>query len=158
MTDEEFNEKCLTEQTIVREAGVKVVKSDRDRDALFKGAIANSDYFFKGVETISKSNAPYLVFILGFFAMEHRANALALISDNYKLESHICAQIYLSRIVGRKDLAQLLSKAWNLRIGYNYRMDLSVGGDVKDVENFIGKILKPFIVEIDKLIKDKKQS
>ena len=62
MTDKEFNEKCLTEQTIVREAGVKAVKSDRDRDALFKGAIANSDYFFKGVETISKSNTPYLVF------------------------------------------------------------------------------------------------
>ena len=35
-------------------------------------------------------------------------------------------------------------------------MDLSVEGDVKDVENFIEKILKPFIVEIDKLIKEKK--
>jgi len=88
--------------------------------------------------------------------MEHRANALSLISDYYKIENHICAQIYLSRIVGRRDLAQLLSKASAIRIAYNYRMDLSVDGDVKDVENFMVKILNPFITEISKLIEEQK--
>jgi len=57
----------LNEQTISRPAGVKIIQSDRERDTQFKGAIANSDYFFKGAETVAKSDTPYLAFILGFF-------------------------------------------------------------------------------------------
>lgn len=158
MTNEEFNKKCLEEQQITIKAGVKIIESDRDRDALFTGAINNSDYFLKGTETIANSDTPYLAFILGFFAMEHRAYALALKTDNYKIENHFCAQIYLSRIIGRKDLAKYLSAAWNSRIGYNYRMDLSTQSDVEDVNVFMEKTLRPFISEIDKLIEKEGRS
>ena len=155
MTNKEFNEKCLKDRTVQKPAAVKIVGSDRDRDFLFKRALDNSDYFLKGTKVIAKSDAPYLAFILGFFAMEHRAYAVALLYNSYQIEDHICAQIYFSRVLGRKDLSKLLSDAWNARIGYNYRMDLSIEGDIKDVENFMEKILKLFIAEIDKLIAEK---
>lgn len=64
-------------------------------------------------------------------------------------------QIYLSRVIKRKDLAKLLTDAYKLRITYNYRMDMKASSDVNDVEKFMNEILKPFISEIDKLIKEK---
>ena len=152
MNDKKFEDECLKDKEIVRKAGVKLIEDDRTRDILFKGSLGNSDYFLKGAEIISKSEVPYLSITLGFFSMEQRANALALISDNYQILNHECVQIYLSKIFGRKDLAKLLSDAWNLRLTYNYRMDLKTKSDINDVDNFMNKLLKPFILEVDKII------
>lgn len=158
MEDQKFTEDCLKEKTVTREPGVIIISDTRKRDSLFKGALGNSDYFLKGAEITSETDVPYLAITLGFFAMEQRTRALALISNFYEIKNHICAQIFLSKIIKRKDLAKQLSKAWELRLAYNYRMDLNVISDTKEVEVFMTKILNPFILEIDDLIEKEKNN
>lgn len=83
MKNEKFEMECLKDKEVVKQAGVKIIVQDAARDTLLKGALDNSDYFLRGTELIVGSEVPYLALTLGFFAMEHRANALALKRNNY---------------------------------------------------------------------------
>jgi len=150
--DKEFIKKCLEDREIKRPACVGLFKIDRDRDVFVKKSIRNSTYFLEGTEIISKSKVPYLTFIFAHSAMEQRAYALAADFHNYKIEDHICATLYLSKILKKKELVNLLRDAWDTRKEYNYRMDLKSQSDPDVVGKFMKNVLNPYIEEVDKLI------
>lgn len=71
----------------------------------------------------------------------------------YKVESHICTQIGLSKITGRKDLAKKLSDIFTLRQSIGYRMTLGQGKENADMaEKTINETVISFIEEIDRMI------
>ena len=87
--------------------------------------------------------------------MEHKVNEI-LALNGYKVESHICTQICLSRVLGYKDLAKKLSLVFNLRQAAGYRMFLKHGeAEKENVKKIMNEIVLPFIEDIDKLIKNK---
>ena len=96
-----------------------------------------------------------LAILVGYFAMEHKANQL-LVLEGYKIESHICTQMALSRILDRKDLARTISKIFDLRQNINYRLFLERNETERtNAEHITQSEIIPFIAEIDNLI-DKK--
>jgi hypothetical protein len=86
--------------------------------------------------------------------MEHKGNQL-LALHGYKVESHICTQIGLSRIVGRKDLAKKLSDIFTLRQSVGYRMTLKQSEESrKEAEKTVNETIIPFFEDINKLISE----
>jgi len=148
---EEFENECLKEKQITKQPGAVPIKEERERELRFKGFKSNSDYFLEGAKLVLETNAPYLAMVLGFFAMEHMINAL-IAKKGYLIKNHECAQMYLSKYLDRKDLAQNLSKAYNMRIAYNYRFNLKENPDKTEAERFVNEVVVPFIEEIDKLM------
>ena len=76
----------------------------------------------------------------------------------YNIESHICTQMGLSRIVGRKDLAKRLSEIFTLRQNIGYRMYLKPQSeeDKNTSEKTINETVIPYFEEIDKLVNEVK--
>src|SRR3989344_1567013 len=112
--DKEFEEKCLNRRTITVEPAVSRIEDDRTMQHLSKQHKNNSEYFLEGAKNLLNSPTPLLAVIIGHFAMEHKGNQL-LALHGYKAESHICTQIGLSRIAGKKSLAKKLSDVFALR-------------------------------------------
>lgn len=74
-----------------------------------------------------------------------------------KVTSHICAIKGLSRIIGRKDLAAVLSKAYDNRLEVNYLGNIKTADiDRIRAKKFIDDTTKPFIAEVDELILEMK--
>ena len=113
----------------------------------------NAEYLLRSAQNLLKSDTPNTAVADGFFAMEHKANALIAL-HGYSIKNHECTPIALSRVLERKDLAQELSEASKLRIVYNYRLDLKSKNE-KEVKDFIEKTVIYFIKEIDVLITKK---
>ena len=112
--------------------------------------LSNSDYFMKGAEEIIETKTPSLIFIIGFYAMEHRANAL-IAKHGFEVKDHKCSEIFLSGL-GYKSLAGSLSKAQFQRLNhYNLNLDET---DNKRAKEFFINTIKPFINQIDILIKE----
>ena len=143
--DKKFKEECLDKGNVV------VLKSKLEAKKKFDIHNNNSAYFLKSARNLLKSDTPNIAVALGFFAIEHKANALISL-HGYDIKSHECTPIFLSRILNRKDLARMFSKAFDLRISYNYKLDLK-SKDIDEVRDFIEKDVVLFIEEIDKLIK-----
>ncbi len=102
-----------------------------------------------------QSKTPLLAILLGYFAMEHKANQLIAL-QGYKVESHICTQLAISRIVGRKDLAQKLSTVFNERQDIGYRLFYRENKNEHTyAKEFVEKQILHFVSEVDKLIKEK---
>ncbi len=146
-----FTEECLKEREIVQKAGAAPITTQLDRGNTGKNAMSNAHYFLEGAKQIAGGATPYLVFTLGFFAMEHAANALIAL-NGYKITDHKCAQLFLSKALGREDLAKALSKAYHERITFNYRCNLSGYTDKTEAEDFLKNEVVPFIDEITKLL------
>jgi len=151
--DKEFEDKCLNERTVTIKPTVVMIKRPELIAPIANQHKNNSDYFLEGSQNLLKSNTPLLAILMGYFAMEHKANQL-LALNGYKMESHICTQIALSRILGRKDLARKISEVFELRQNVGYRMFLKHNEEeMKNSEKVINGIVIHFIVEIDELIK-----
>jgi len=148
--DEEFETECLKEKQITKKPGAVEIKEARDKELRYKSLLANSDYFLEGAKLILGTNVAYLAITLGFFAMEHAANAL-IAKQGYLIKNHECTQMFLSKLLNRKDLAADLSKAYQMRIAFNYRFNLEEKEDKSDAERFVNEAVVPFIQEIDKL-------
>ena len=56
-------------------------------------------------------------------------------------------------MLNREDLANALSRAYNVRIAFNYRNNLSDYTDKAEAEDFLQKEVTPFMEEIEKLLK-----
>ena len=152
--DKEFEERCLSKRTITQEASVSRIQEKRTMQSISEQHKNNSDYFLECAKNLLDTSTPLAAILIGHFAMEHKGNQL-LALHGYKVESHICTQIGLSRIVGRKDLAKKLSGIFALRQGVGYRMTLKQGKESRsDAEKTINETVIPFFEEIDKLIKD----
>ena len=113
----------------------------------------NAEYFLESAKNMLNSTTPLAAIILAYFAMEHKANQL-LALHGYKVESHSCTQMGLSRIVERKDLAKQLSDIFILRQNIGYRLTLTRSEEgKKEAEEIIYGVVINFIEEIDKVLK-----
>lgn len=150
--DREFQEKCLQEREIKVSPAVKILEQEVERQALAKQHQNNSDYFLEGAQNLLKSSTPSLSILVGFFALEHKANQL-LALKGYKVESHVCTQMALSRIVGRPDLARKISFVFESRQNIGYRVFLKQDEEErKNAEKIINEEVIPFLEEINRLI------
>ncbi len=71
----------------------------------------------------------------------------------YKVESHVCTQMALSRIVGRPDLARKISFVFESRQNIGYRIFLKQDEEErKNAEKIINEEVIPFLEEINRLI------
>jgi len=153
--DKEFEEKCLSKRTATQEPSVSAIADEKIMESLVEQHKNNSEYILEGSKNLLNSTTPLLAILIGHFAMEHKANQL-LALNGYKVESHFCTQIGLSRIAGEKDLAKTLSSIFNLRQGIGYRMALKhTEEDKKMAEKTVNEKIIPFMEEIDKLIEEK---
>ena len=150
-SDKEFEEKCLSKRNVAQEPSVTIIE-DKEISSTAEQHSNNAAYFLEGAKFLLNSPTPLLAVLIGHFAMEHKGNQL-LALHGYKVESHICTQIGLSRIVGRKDLAKKLSGIFTLRQGIGYRMTLKQSKESRsETEKTINEIMIPFFEEVDKLI------
>lgn len=155
MIDKEFDEKCLQKRTATSGPSVKIIQDEKIKNQIAGQHNENSKYFLEGAKNLLNTNTPLLAVVIGYFAMEHKANQL-LALNNYDVESHICTQIGLSRIIGRGDLAKQLSNIFDMRLNLNYRMLLKKGEEEKaNAEKVVDETIIPFISELDKLIGEK---
>lgn len=153
--DKEFMEKCLSKRTIVQEPSVKEIVRKGARVSIAEQHKNNAEYFLNGAKFLLNSETPLLAVLIGHFSMEHKANQLMAL-HGYDVESHICTQIGLSRVVGRKDLAKKLSDIFTLRQNIGYRMYLKSQSeeDKNTAEETINETVIPFFEEIDKLVNE----
>ena len=152
MDEAKFADECLQERQIIQKPGASPIATQLERENKSKNSLSNSHYFLEGAKQIIEGNTPYLVFTLGFFAMEHAATALSA-KRGYSITEHKCAQIFFSKMLNREDLAKALSRAYNARIAFNYRNNLSDYIDKAEAEEFLQKEVIPFIEEVEKLLK-----
>ena len=152
--DKEFDEKCLSERTITQKPSVSRIQEKRTMQSIAEQHKNNSEYFLECAKNLLGTSTPLAAVLIGHFAMEHKGNQL-LALHGYKVESHICTQIGLSRIVGRKDLAKKLSDIFTLRQGVGYRMTLKQSEESRaEAEKTVNETVVPFFEEIDKLISE----
>ncbi len=147
---DKFEDECLKEKQITKAPGAIKIKTETDKNNKVKLLLSNSDYFLKGAENVLETSTPSLVFIAGFYAMEHRSNAL-IAENGFDIKEHKCSEIFLSKL-GFKDLAKQLSNAETQRRNH-YNMNLDETGN-KRAKEFFDKIVKPFVEEIDRLIEE----
>jgi len=153
--DKEFEEKCMKEREIKQKPTVTAIESNELMKSIAEQHRNNSEYFLEAAKTLSKTNTPLISYIIGYFAMEHKANEL-LALNGYKVESHICTQICLSRVLGHKELAKEVSTVFNLRQTVGYRMFLKHGETEKEnVKKVMDETILPFVEKINDLIKKK---
>lgn len=151
--DKEFEEKCLSKRTVMQEPSVTIIE-DKEVSSTAEQHRNNADYFLEGAKFLLNSPTPSLAVLVGHFAMEHKGNQL-LALHGYKVESHICTQIGLSRIVGKKDLAKKLSSIFTLRQSVGYRMTLKQSKESRtEAEKTINEAVIPFFEDIDKLVEE----
>ncbi len=74
--DQEFQEKCLQERTVKIPPMVTIIEQEEKRQSLATQHKNNSDYFLEGAQNLLKSSTPSLSILVGFFALEHKANQL----------------------------------------------------------------------------------
>ncbi len=155
--DKEFMEKCLSKRMIVQEPSVKEIVRKEARVSIAEQHKNNAEYFLNGAKFLLNSPTPLLAVLIGHFSMEHKANHLMAL-HGYDVESHICTQIGLSRVVGRKDLAKKLSDIFTLRQNIGYRMHLKPQSeeDKNTAEETINETVIPFFEEIDRLVNENK--
>ena len=151
MEEEKFAEECLKEKEVAQKPGASRILTQLDRTNACKNSLSNSKYFLEGAKQMLNGATPYLTITLGFFAMEHAANSL-IAQKGYKVIDHKCAQIFISKMLNREDLAKALSKAYSTRVAFNYRNNLSEYTDKTEVEEFLQKEVMPFIEEVEKLV------
>jgi len=150
--DKEFVEKCLSDRTVIQKPTVTRIAKKELRDIAAEQHKNNAEYFLECAKNLLSGSTPLAAVLIGHFAMEHKGNQL-LAQHGYKVESHICTQMGLSRIVGRKDLAKRLSDIFALRQSIGYRMALKQSEEnKKDAEKTVNEIVIPFFKEIEKLI------
>ena len=150
--DSEFESKCLKERNITIKPTVTVIRRPELIAPIAEQHKNNSEYFLEGAQILLKSSTPLLAILMGYFAMEHKANQL-LALKGYRVGSHICTQMALSRVLSRKDLARKISKVFDLRQNVGYRMFLKHSEEErKNAEKIINEDVLPFINEINDLI------
>ena len=150
--DKEFEEKCFKQRTIIQKPSASQIKKKELIVSLSEQHKNNAEYFLECAKNILNTTTPLASVLIAHFAMEHKANQL-LSFHGYKIESHKCTQIALSRIVGEKDLAKMLSDIFTLRQSIGYRMTLKQSEENKNqAKKIINEIVIPFFEKINSLL------
>ena len=150
--DKQFIDTCMSKRTKEVEPSAVEISNPVVIQNTANSHNILSNYFLKGAQSILKSNTPLLGILLGYFSMEQKTYQL-LAKKGFKVTSHVCGIMGLSRVVGRKDLASALSKAYDNRLEVNYLGNIkTIEIDRFRAETFIDKTLMPFLNEMDSLI------
>lgn len=150
--DKEFEETCMKRRTKEIEPSAVEVINPIQMKSLAKSSSMLSAYFLNGAEHVLNSNSPLLSILLAYFAMEHKTYEI-LALNGLKVTSHVCAIKGLSRVIERKDLAEILSKAYENRLEVNYLGNIKTADlDRARAKNFIEKTAIHFINEISNII------
>ena len=84
--------------------------------------------------------------------MEQKAYEI-LALKGFKVTSHVCAIKGMSRIIGKKELANVLSKAYDNRLEVNYIGNIAtVETDKVRSKKFLEETVLPFISAVDRII------
>ena len=152
--DKEFEEKCLSKRMITQEPNVIQIAEKELRETIAEQHKKSAEYFLECAKNLLNSSTPLAAILIGHFAMEHKGNQL-LALNGYKVESHICTQIGLSRIAERKDLAKKLSDIFTIRQSVGYRMTIKQSEESKkEAEKTFNEIIIHFFKEIDKVLSE----
>ncbi|MBI4919280.1 hypothetical protein HY837_05075 [archaeon] len=150
--DKELKAKCLQPRTITQKPSVSLIQRKEEMSSIAEQHKNSSEYFLKGAEVVLNSETPLLSILLAYFGIEHKANQL-LALHGYKVESHICTQLCLSRVLGKKELAKTLSNVFEERQRIGYRLFAKFNEEEKkNAIQFIETQVKPFVKEVNKLI------
>ena len=150
--DKEFEETCMKRRTKEIEPSVFEITNPLQITNLAKSCSKLSTYFLSGAKYMLKSDSPLLSILLAYFAMEQKTYEI-LALNGLKVTSHVCAIKGLSRIIKRKDLAEILSRAYENRLEVNYLGNIkTLDLDRNRANNFVETTVIPFIMEIDKTI------
>ena len=153
--DREFVETCMSKRTKEIEPSVLEILNPVIMENLANFHKNLSNYFLNGAKSILRSDTPLLAILLSYFSMEQKTYQL-LAKKGLKVTSHVCGIMGLSRVIGRKDLANVLSKAYDNRLEVNYLGNIkTIVGDRPRAETFIDKTVIPFLDEINQLLKIK---
>ena len=153
--DKEFFESCMSKRIKEIEPSVVEISNPVVMENLANSHKSLSNYFLNGAKSILKGDTPLLAILLGYFSMEQKTYQL-LAKKGLKVTSHVCGIMGLSRVIGRKDLASALSKAYDNRLEVNYLGNIkTIEADRLRAETFIDKTAIPFLDEINKLLKTK---
>lgn len=154
--DNELTEKCFQEKIVTIKPTITLIQRQELIQSVADQHKHSAQYFLEGAKTLLTSRTPLLVILLGYFAMEHKANQL-LALRGYKVESHVCTQLALSRILHQKELARKISEVFDLWQHIGYRLFLEQN---EEEQNNAVKVLKedvtPFFKKIDDLITEQK--
>ncbi|HLC65735.1 MAG TPA: hypothetical protein VJI46_06460 [Candidatus Nanoarchaeia archaeon] len=153
--DNEFMEKCLSKRTVTQEASAHRIEDKRTMHAVAEQHRNNADYFLECAKNLLDSNTSLAAILIAHFAMEHKSNQLIALYG-YKIESHVCTQVGLSRIAQRKDLAKKLSDVFALRQGVGYRMSLKLSEESRKESEKVVDGAVSFFEEVDKAISEMK--
>ena len=150
--DKEFMENCMSRRTKVIDPSATEISNPVEINNLSKSHKLLSSYFLEGAKSALASTTPLLSILLGYFAMEQKTYEL-LARKGLKVTSHVCAIMGLSRVVERKDLASVLSKAYDNRLEVNYLGNIKTAElDRERANKFMAATATPFIDEIEKMI------
>lgn len=150
--DKEFEEICMKRKTKEIEPSVFEITNPLQITSLAKSCSKLSAYFLSGAKHMLESDSPLLSILLAYFAMEQKTYEI-LALNSLKVTSHVCAIKGLSRVVKRKDLAEILSKAYENRLEVNYLGNIkTLDLDRNRANNFIETTTMLFIEEIDKIV------
>ncbi|HLC96163.1 MAG TPA: hypothetical protein VJH97_02485 [Candidatus Nanoarchaeia archaeon] len=150
--NKEFEDICMKKRIKEIEPSAVFITSPVRISNLAISCSQLSTYFLYGAEDMLTGRSPLLAILLGYFAMEHKAYEI-LVLNGVKITSHVCAIKGLSRIIMRKDLAAILSKAYENRLEVNYLGNMKTAElDRARAKEFMEKTAVPFISAIDKII------
>ena len=150
--DKEFMENCMSRRTKVIEPSAIEISNPVEINNLSKSHNLLGSYFLEGAKSALASTTPLLSILLGYFAMEQKTYEL-LARKGLKVTSHVCAIMGLSRVIERKDLASVLSKAYDNRLEVNYLGNIKTAElDRERANKFMAETALPFINEINKII------
>ncbi len=148
--DNEFENSCMKERIKKFEPYVIILNTPVEIKRATGRYNRGSKYFLKGAEILAESETPLLSIILGYFALEHKANEI-LAFKGYKIKDHVCIIKAISKILERSDLAKELANAYNERLNANYIMSFStIENDKEYAKRFLEKV-KKFIEEMEKI-------
>src|SRR3989338_6535657 len=150
--DNEFKEICMAKRVKEIEPSAVEILNPVEISNLAKSHKTLSSYFFSGAGSILSSSSPLLAILLAYFAMEQKTYEI-LALNGLKVTSHVCAIKGLSRVIKNKELAAVLSKAYDNRLEVNYLGNIKTAElDRARAKKFIDETAEPFINEIDKII------
>lgn len=145
MDEEAFREECL-EPGRLRPLNTL---TERRREAA--AARRLSEVRMAAARRLLGSDAEQLAVGNAAFAMEFKANEL-LARSGWRSKSHVCTQVALSKLLGRKDLAGALSRAYHDRQAFDYTSDPDVMESAASVEEFI-EVAGEYIADVEAAIR-----
>lgn len=144
MDEEEFQRECLDSGRL----RPLPTLTDREREAANARGLAEKRMV--AARRLLGSEAEQLAVGLAASSMEAKTNEL-LARTGWRSRSHVCTQVALSKLLNRKDLAGILSRAYSDRQVYDYTSDPGTMESAGSVDGFVG-MAERYLVAVEAAI------